>query len=107
MQPPSSQGPHWAKDKTEEAKLQSAIFDLIDRGLAKRGELIEALHFDAARFSSVAEYRSVIDDTYRDVTGTGARNLCRRREMSRSREINWTLPIRKLPPVLPAPRRTA
>jgi hypothetical protein len=59
-----AQGPKWAKDKTEEAKLKSALFELIGKGLAKHGDLIETLNCAASRFGSVREYRSVIDETF-------------------------------------------
>jgi hypothetical protein len=57
-------GPKWPKDKTEEAKLLSALYDLISKGMTKRGEAVQPAHYAATRFDSVREFHSFVDETF-------------------------------------------
>jgi hypothetical protein len=60
-------GPKWKKDRTEKEKLYSAVFDLIEQGLAKHGDLVQAAQFKARRIPSVAEFHDFVNETFRRV----------------------------------------
>ena len=53
--------PKWAKDRTEETKLTSAIFSLIEKGLAKHSDLIQVARLNPRRVPSVPEFHDLCE----------------------------------------------